>query len=142
MVQAFLFDDMMCQFRQVYGTKSSFVKIVSKFPLPRYRPEFDPRILQRHRISISPGTRKVLELALNTMKQKTGKDDWVHDDSKQRKDSHGNSDGENLRRMTFFLMSTESEELIIFCIVLCKGPCMFIMCPHVWTRFMHFSEWR
>lgn len=73
--------DILCyQFRQAYGSKSNFVRIISKFPLPRYRPEFDPRMLMRHKVSLSPGTRRVLELSLNTLRLKSGQDDWVSEE--------------------------------------------------------------
>ncbi|GMH39242.1 hypothetical protein BSKO_07140 [Bryopsis sp. KO-2023] len=90
-------------FWQAYGTKAQMVKIISKFPLPRYRPEFDPRILHRHKLILSPGTKRVLELALNTLKQKTGQDDWIEDVPKgvngvQHRGMNGEVNGDGEKR--------------------------------------------
>ena len=60
-----------------YGHKKDFAYVASKFPLPRYRPEFDPRVKQRHSVFIASSTAAFVRMALNTMRQNTGDNDWV-----------------------------------------------------------------
>lgn len=51
---------------QMYGTKGKELKLVSKYPLARYRPEFDPRTKLRHRIHLDDDILGVVKLTLNT----------------------------------------------------------------------------
>eukprot|EP00803_Ostreobium_quekettii_P005001 evm.model.scf_1088.2 EVM.evm.TU.scf_1088.2 scf_1088:8376-21349(-) len=62
-----------------YGYKREVVYVASKFPLPRYRPEFDPRFRQVHSVEVSEGTAGFVRMVLNTLKQNTLEHDWVED---------------------------------------------------------------
>eukprot|EP00210_Caulerpa_lentillifera_P002836 g2710.t1 len=53
---------------QMYGTKGKELKLVSKYPLARYRPEFDPRTKLRHRIRLDDDILGVVKLTLNTLR--------------------------------------------------------------------------
>lgn len=66
-------------FRQIYGTKKNIVKVISKYPLARYRAEFDPRTKERREIDLDIDTVNLIKMTLNTLKTDKYEDDWVID---------------------------------------------------------------
>lgn len=63
----------------------------------------------RHKLSLSQGTRRVLELSLNTLRQKSGQDDWVSEE-----DIPKNTKGRSIFCKEFFFQLTLQTSYLQF----------------------------
>ena len=57
--------------------KGSEIRLVSKYPLARYRPEFDQRTKRRHKLKLDEDILDVVRLTLATIDINRYQDDWV-----------------------------------------------------------------